>query len=90
VAALGDGADKMRNSRMIQRLAPTNPNNCSSALRDALHFFAGNWRRGPGMKNFRWLNKPDESTRRLRPENSRDSALHQFCKERRGQAHHAF
>jgi len=64
VPAPSDGADKVPDAGMNERLASTNPDYWRFALEDALHLFTRDGRGGPRMKNFRSFDALEEGAPR--------------------------
>ena len=62
VAARREGADKMRDPWMVQRLASANPNDRSRAGDDVPDFFVRNGMIGTAMQNLRWIDKLEQTT----------------------------
>ena len=68
-----NGSDKMRYSRMVQRLASANPNDRRGAGDGVANLFMRNRMRGTGVQDFRGIGKREQVSVQRGLEYSRDT-----------------
>ena len=73
LAARRDGTDKMRDSRVVQRLASANPNDRRGTSDDVANLFVGNGMRGTGVQQLRRIGKRKQSAVLRTMEDSREA-----------------
>ena len=78
MTALRNGANKMANPGMKQRLTAANPSHRSRILHQRTHLFARDGRDGAGMKDFSGMHAMKQRARRGAIENLRDAGLCEF------------
>src|SRR6266850_2248901 len=86
-AALHDGADEVRDSGMLQRLASADPENGCGTEEQAANSFVRNGMCRTGMQDFCGVDEINEVCRAGSPEESGDTSFCEFSREQRGEAH---
>jgi hypothetical protein len=83
VTAPRDGTNEMAHAWVVQRFAPTNPNDRCPMGDKLLHFFARNRRSGARMENATGVHTVNQRVFSRGTKNLRDPDLCQFCREPR-------
>ena len=88
-AALHDGLDQVRNSGMLQRLAPADPKDGRGTGKKAVNSFMRNGMSRARVQDFCRVDKINQRYLTGPPEESGETSFCQFCKEQRRKAHAA-
>jgi hypothetical protein len=84
-----DGANQMRNARMKQRFACSDPNGRRTAVDKIANFFVRNGMAGIVMQNFRGIQELDGARVQRKTEFFREAGSGEVRRQTQGEPHHA-